>query len=32
MADEGRETLDAAYEGLERELPDRVLPGDKVAP
>ena len=24
MADDGRETLDAAYEGLERELPDRV--------
>jgi hypothetical protein len=24
MADDGRETLDAAYEGLERELLDRV--------
>jgi hypothetical protein len=24
MADDGREKLDAAYEGLERELPDRV--------
>jgi hypothetical protein len=23
MADDGREKLDAAYEGLERELPDR---------